>query len=820
MKVDKNGRSQTLVVGVKLATASREVLTWTLMKVARPGDRVIALHVGSSSPNDSVSSGELKKTPHKQLASSLDAVIGVYETVCSLKEVGFKVKISYGPVRKVLLEETKQCGASKLILGTSKHNALVSPISLARYCVQRLPSTSSVVVVDHGKVAFEKDGVLPISIPGIMPLCKLVHKSLFIKESPPETTIFYPRDYDSSTHDRCKLDIESDHCKFAKSPVGVLNNSKHKKDVEQNNHFESQTTPSPRDHDASTQDSYRPDIQSDHGGFAVSLLGGLSDNKHKEDSQGEHHVESQTDSPESLLSSTDFFQMVESDVSHKISVGGEEARRSYEFPKQPKLSSSTIEPVSGEKPSPRSPLVHIKSSPGWPLMNRAISVDDVLSPHSHAREMSVVEWALRLPGRREQAITEATIETIYKGGEVESPNHKHSKDQIETGKKNLSLTEKLKLLCKSKTCKQFACKVLQCATSNFSTGNLIGKGGCSRVYKGILPDGKSVAVKCLNITPEAEQELLLEVEIMLMLQHKNITSLIGYCIYGQECLLVYNLIPRGNLEENLHGGKDKFVVAWKERLKVAIGVAKALDYLQDGCPRSIIHRDVKSSNILLSEDFEPHLSDFGLAKWAPTSSSCTICNDVSGTFGYLAPEYFMYGRVNEKTDVYSFGVVLLELITGKKPIHTRDPNHHESLVTWARPLLEDGSIRALVDQNLEDAYDEHEMQRMVLAAALCIRKAPRFRPRMVQILKLLQGDGDEQTNWARHRLKMSKDNNDAADDEDGENYESPDIQSHLSLAMLGVDDDTESFDSTDQSSIDLLNRIKSIEDYMGGQLSR
>lgn len=735
--VEKKGR--TLVVGVKLATASREVLTWTLMKVARPGDHIIAVHAVTSSPNDLVLSRDLQKN-YKQFASNFDAIIGVYETVCSLKEVGLKVKISHGPVRKVLLDETKYYNASKLILGTSKHKALLSPISLAKYCAQRLPSTSSVVVIDHGKVAFEKDGTLPISVPGIMSVCK----SEFVNENPPNTT-------------------------------------------------------SPQDSDYDAQDG-----------------------------QEEQHIESQVDVSENLLSSTDSIKMVEShvsdkavesDVSNKIFLGGEDTRRFHELPEQIKFSRSTTEPVSRARPSFRSSLMRIESSPGWPLMRRAFSMDKILSPRSNAREMSVVEWALKLPGKRKETINEC--------GEVESSDDSSSKetfqkDQIEPGMENLSLTEKLKLLCRSKSCKEFAYKVLQSATSSFSSENVIGKGGCSRVYKGVLPDGKPVAVKFLNITPETEeQELLLEVEIMVDLEHKNIVSLIGYCMHEQERLLVYNLMPRGNLEENLHVRKANVVMVWKERLKVAIGVAKALDYLHDGCPRSIIHRDVKSSNILLSGDFEPQLSDFGLAKWAPTSSSCTICNDVSGTFGYLAPEYFMYGRVNAKTDIYSFGVVLLELITGKRPIHTRDPNHYESLVKWARPLLEDGSVGDLVDRSLENDYDEHEMQRMVLAAALCIRRAPRFRPSMAQILKLLQGEGNDPVKWARHQLKMSKDiDNDTADDEDGENNESPDIQTHLSLAMLGVDDDVESFDSSNQSSSDLLNRIKSFDEFLDEQISR
>jgi serine/threonine protein kinase len=129
-------------------------------------------------------------------------------------------------------------------------------------------------------------------------------------------------------------------------------------------------------------------------------------------------------------------------------------------------------------------------------------------------------------------------------------------------------------------------------------------------------------------------------------------------------------------------GGEKKLLAWEVRYKVAVGMCKALEYLHDGIPQPVIHMDVKASNILLSHDFQPQLSDFGLAKWAPKRPMYIHCNDVVGTFGYLAPEYFMYGRVNDKTDVYSFGVVLLELITGRKPIDTTRPKGEENLVIW------------------------------------------------------------------------------------------------------------------------------------------
>jgi len=252
------------------------------------------------------------------------------------------------------------------------------------------------------------------------------------------------------------------------------------------------------------------------------------------------------------------------------------------------------------------------------------------------------------------------------------------------------------------------------------------------VYRGFLPDGQSVAVKILNSSSKTEQELLSEVEILTLLKHNHVITLIGYCVEGLNHLLVYNFVSRGNLEENLHGGKEKPILPWKVRLNVAVGVAKALDYLHNGFSQSVIHGDVKTSNILLSEEFEPQLSDFGLARWASTSSYIT-CSDVLGTFGYLAPEYFVYGKVNDKTDVYAFGVVLLELITGRKPIDTTNPKGQESLIMWARPLLQDGNMESLVDKCLQNVYDTNEMHRMMLAATLCLRETSHYRPCMSRI---------------------------------------------------------------------------------------
>jgi interleukin-1 receptor-associated kinase 1 len=220
----------------------------------------------------------------------------------------------------------------------------------------------------------------------------------------------------------------------------------------------------------------------------------------------------------------------------------------------------------------------------------------------------------------------------------------------------------------------------------------------------------------------------------------------------------------------------------------------------------VIHRDVKSSNILLSDDFEPQLSDFGLASLVSTSTSHASCTDVAGTFGYLAPEYFMHGKVSDKIDVYAYGVVLLELLSGRKPIDTECPKGQESLVMWAKPILENGKISQLLDACLGSNIDDDHIERMVLAATLCIRRTPRSRPQISLVLKLLQGD-EEVTKWAKEQVSISVD----VDSLDGELYPS-NIQSHLNFALLDLDDDSLSVSSPSKSV--------SIDDYLKGRWSR
>ncbi|KAK6125492.1 hypothetical protein DH2020_040762 [Rehmannia glutinosa] len=260
----------------------------------------------------------------------------------------------------------------------------------------------------------------------------------------------------------------------------------------------------------------------------------------------------------------------------------------------------------------------------------------------------------------------------------------------------------------------------------------------------VLPNGREVAVKSLKSgSGQGEREFQAEVEIISRVHHRYLVSLVGYCIAGEQRMLVYEYVPNKTLEFHLHG-KGRPVMDWASRLRIAVGSAKGLAYLHEDCHPRIIHRDIKAANILLDSNFEAKVADFGLAKLS-SDNYTHVSTRVMGTFGYLAPEYAASGKLTEKSDVFSFGVMLLELITGRRPV---DPTNKTmdslSLVDWARPLsaraLETGDYSGLVDRRLEDNYVPHEMARMIACAAACIRHSAKRRPRMSQIVRALDGD--------------------------------------------------------------------------------
>ncbi|GMH23258.1 hypothetical protein Nepgr_025101 [Nepenthes gracilis] len=294
------------------------------------------------------------------------------------------------------------------------------------------------------------------------------------------------------------------------------------------------------------------------------------------------------------------------------------------------------------------------------------------------------------------------------------------------------------------TWKCFSYKEIFLATNGFSSDNLVGKGGHAEVYKGILSDGETVAVKKLikeSIEERREREFLTEIGTIGHVFHRNVSLLLGICI-DNGLFLIFPFSPNGSVASRLHDG-DTRALEWEKRFKIAIGTAQGLHYLHKGCQRRIIHRDIKASNILLDEDFEPQISDFGLAKWLPTQWTHHSLLPIEGTVGYLAPEYFSHGIVDEKTDVFAFGVFLLELISGKRPVDA----HHRSLRTWAEPLLKKGEIEKLVDPKLGGAVDHGEVKRLAFAASLCIRASSIWRPAMGQVLEIMASGDIDRERW-------------------------------------------------------------------------
>lgn len=276
------------------------------------------------------------------------------------------------------------------------------------------------------------------------------------------------------------------------------------------------------------------------------------------------------------------------------------------------------------------------------------------------------------------------------------------------------------------------------ATNNFSSQNLLGEGGFGSVYKGVLPDEREVAVKQLKIGgSQGEREFKAEVETISRVHHRHLVSMVGYCISENQRLLVYEYVSNDTLYFHLHG-VGKPVLDWATRVKVAAGAARGIAYLHEDCHPRIIHRDIKSSNILLDNNFEARVSDFGLAKLC-LDANTHISTRVMGTFGYVAPEYASSGKLTEKSDVYSFGVVLLELITGRKAVDASQPLGDESLVEWARPLLsyalDNEEYEGLVDPRLEKNYVESEVFRLIEVAAACVRHSSAKRPRMGQVVR-------------------------------------------------------------------------------------
>ncbi|XP_010556245.1 PREDICTED: probable LRR receptor-like serine/threonine-protein kinase At1g67720 [Tarenaya hassleriana] len=278
--------------------------------------------------------------------------------------------------------------------------------------------------------------------------------------------------------------------------------------------------------------------------------------------------------------------------------------------------------------------------------------------------------------------------------------------------------------------------LLEEATNNFS--KRVGKGSFGSVYHGKMKDGKEIAVK-ITADPSSHlnRQFVTEVALLSRIHHRNLVPLIGYCEESDRRLLVYEYMHNGTLRDHLHGSGDYKPLDWLTRLQIAEDAAKGLEYLHTGCNPSIIHRDVKSSNILLDINMRAKVSDFGLSRQAEEDLT-HVSSVARGTVGYLDPEYYASQQLTEKSDVYSFGVVLFELISGKKPISVEDFGPELNIVHWARSLIRKGDVWSIIDQHLVGNVKIESVWRIAEVANQCVEQRGSCRPRMQEVIMAIQ----------------------------------------------------------------------------------
>eukprot|EP00253_Pinus_taeda_P016197 PITA_16197 len=305
------------------------------------------------------------------------------------------------------------------------------------------------------------------------------------------------------------------------------------------------------------------------------------------------------------------------------------------------------------------------------------------------------------------------------------------------------------------------------ATQNYN--RKIGQGGFVSVFLGNLPEGKVIAVKVLSLfSKQRVREFLNEVDLLSKINHRNLVSLLGYCNETREVMLVYEYMSGGSLKDHLYGSSsEETELSWKTRLKIAMDAAQGLEYLHVGSTPKIIHRDIKSANILLDSNMNGKLADFGLSRMTIDGEATHVTTRVKGTFGYLDPEYYITQRLTEKSDVYSFGVVLLEIICGRPPIDLKLPEHELNIVRWVahnsylhfgvesnnkaylqvtpylldmdeNHVLEIDEIGGRIDKRWDDSYELKSITRVAKVAMRCVEAKPSLRPSVSEVVRELK----------------------------------------------------------------------------------
>ncbi|XP_059591525.1 G-type lectin S-receptor-like serine/threonine-protein kinase SD1-1 [Vitis vinifera] len=298
----------------------------------------------------------------------------------------------------------------------------------------------------------------------------------------------------------------------------------------------------------------------------------------------------------------------------------------------------------------------------------------------------------------------------------------------------------------------FDLAIVASATNNFSKANMIGKGGFGSVYKGILSTGQEIAVKRLsNNSGQRLQEFKNEVILIAKLQHLNLVRLLGCCIAEEERMLIYEYLPNKSLDYIIFYPKRNTTLAWQKRFDIAIGVARVLLYLHRDSRLRIIHRDLKTSNILLDTDLNPKISDFGIVRIFERDQTEAKTERVVGTFGYMSPEYAFYGKFSVKSDVFSMGVLLLEIVSGRKNRGFHHSDHPQNLLGHAWLLWTEDKALELMDQCLKDSCVESQVLRCIQVGLLCVQKCLADRPTMSSVVFML---GNEEAVLPQPKQKM------------------------------------------------------------------
>ncbi|XP_073008325.1 cysteine-rich receptor-like protein kinase 34 isoform X1 [Typha latifolia] len=287
----------------------------------------------------------------------------------------------------------------------------------------------------------------------------------------------------------------------------------------------------------------------------------------------------------------------------------------------------------------------------------------------------------------------------------------------------------------------FSFKTIAAATDNFDNKNKLGRGGFGPVYKGSLLDGQDIAVKRLSkLSAQGAMEFKNEVELISKLQHRNLVKLLGCCICGEEKLLVYELMANKSLDAFLFDDTNRRKLDWNRRYNIIEGIARGLLYLHRDSRLKIIHRDLKASNVLLDDRFNPKISDFGMARMFGGDQNHETTKRVVGTIGYMSPEYAMEGQISEKSDVFSFGVLLLEIVSGKRNNKFLNDDEALNLLGYAWTLWKENRVLELVDPSLGDSWPQMEAFKCIKIGLLCVQEYPVDRPTMSLVVSMLSSD--------------------------------------------------------------------------------